>query len=76
MFSILKSIIWIALILVAAYFVMDHFGYQANWNYFKESRQACEQRVKDCSEKLIHNGIDNAKCDLVCVDKNIIIKKK
>lgn len=76
MFGILKSIIWIVLFLAAAYFILDYFGYQINMGYFKESRQACQQRIKDCSESLIRKGIDNVKCDFVCVDPNLIIKKK
>ena len=76
MLGILKSIAWIIVILVAAYFVMDYFGYQFNLDYFKESKAKCEQRLKDCSESLIHKGIDNAECDFVCVEPNLIIKKK
>jgi hypothetical protein len=76
MFGILKSIVWIAGTLVVAYFVLGYFGYQVNLDYFKESKRACEQRLKDCSESLIRKGIDNAQCDFVCVDRNLIIKKK
>ncbi|MEK7598698.1 MAG: hypothetical protein AAB487_03105 [Patescibacteria group bacterium] len=76
MFGILKLIVWILVILVAAYFAMGYSGYQVNWDYFKESKKACEQRIKECSESLIRKGIDNVKCDFVCVDRNLIIKKK
>ena len=75
MFGILKSIIWIAGSLVVAYFVLGYFGYQVNVDYFKESRAACQQRVKECSESLIRKGIDNVECDFVCVDRNLSIKK-
>lgn len=76
MFGILKSLAWIILVLAAAYFILGYFGYRINMDYFKESRQACQQRIKDCSESLIRKGIDNVECDFVCVDPNLIIKKK
>lgn len=76
MFSLLKAIIWIAGILVVAYFVLGYFGYEYNLNYFKESKVSCQQRIKDCTDNVIHQGIDNAKCDMVCVDPKLIIKKK
>lgn len=75
MFGILKSIAWIIFFLAIAYFAMGYFGYQVNMDYFKESRQACQQRIKDCSESLIRKGIDNVKCDFVCVDPRLIIEK-
>lgn len=76
MFSIIKSIIWIVGILVVAHFVLGYFGYEANLNYFAESKVSCQQRIKDCTDNVIHQGIDNAKCDMVCVDPKLIIKKK
>jgi hypothetical protein len=76
MFGIIKSIIWIVGTLVVAYFVLGYFGYQVNLEYFKESRGACQQRLKDCSESLIRKGIDNITCDFVCVDPDLIIKRK
>lgn len=76
MFSIIKLIIWIAGLLVVAYFVLGYFGYEFNLNYFRESKQSCQQRIKDCTDNLIHQGIDNAQCDIVCVDPQLIIKKK
>jgi len=76
MFGILKSIIWIAGVLVIAYFVLSYFGYQLNMDYFKESKSACEQRARECSESLIRKGIDNVECDFLCVDRNLIIKKQ
>jgi hypothetical protein len=76
MLGILKSIIWIAGVLVVSYFVLGYFGYQVNLDYFKESKSACQQRLRDCSEELIRQGIENAKCDFVCVDPELIIKKK
>jgi hypothetical protein len=75
MFGILKSIVWIILFLAAAYFAMGYFGYQINLDYFAETKEDCQQRLRDCSESLIHKGIDNVECDFVCVDPKLIIEK-
>lgn len=75
MFGVLKSIVWIISFLAAAYFVMGYFGYRVNSDYFTESKEGCQQRLKDCSESLIHKGIDNVECDFVCVDPKLIIEK-
>ena len=76
MFRILKLFIWISVLLVVAYFALGYSSYQLNLNYFEESKQACRQRMRDCSESLIHKGIDNAECDPACVESDLIIKKK
>jgi hypothetical protein len=76
MFSLIKSIVWIVGILVVAYFVLGYFGYEVNLDYFSQNKEQCQQRVKDCTDNLIHQGIDNAKCDINCVDPGLIIKKK
>ncbi|MCX6766072.1 MAG: hypothetical protein NT136_03900 [Candidatus Moranbacteria bacterium] len=76
MFSIIKLIIWIAGILVVAYFVLGYFGYEVNRNYFNESKAKCENRLSECKKELIHQGLNNAKCDFNCVNPKLIIKKK
>lgn len=76
MFSIVKSIIWIAGILVVAWFVLGYFGYEINKDYFDSSKAKCQQRIKDCTDNLIHQGIDNVKCDINCASAGIIIKRK
>ena len=76
MYDILKSIIWIAGILVVAYWVMGYFGYEINQNYFNYSKKECQQKLKDCTNNLVHQGVDNARCDFDCVDPELIIKKK
>lgn len=76
MISIIKSIIWIAGILTVAYFVAGYFGYTVNPDYFKSSRQECEQKLRECSDQFIRKGLENAQCDFVCVDPKLIIKKK
>ena len=76
MFYILKTIVWIVLILAAAYFIMGYFGYSINTEYFSYSQAKCQERIKNCTDNLIHQGIDNVKCDINCVSPNLIIKKK
>jgi hypothetical protein len=76
MFSLIKSIIWIVGTLVVAHFVLGYFGYEVNRNYFSESKAKCEERLKACTNEVIHQGVDNAQCDFKCVDPKLIIKKK
>jgi hypothetical protein len=76
MISLIKFIIWTAGALVVAYFVLNYFGYEVNKDYFSDSRKACQERLKECTEKVIRQGIDNAECDFQCVDPKLIIKKK
>ncbi|HCP08806.1 MAG TPA: hypothetical protein DIT25_03355 [Candidatus Moranbacteria bacterium] len=63
-------------ILVVTYFVMGYFGYDVNLDYFKDRKAACQEKIKDCTENLVRQGIDNAKCDMNCVDPKLIIKQK
>jgi hypothetical protein len=77
MFAIIKTIIWIAGVLVIGYFIAEKLGYQVNMNYFSDSKEACQQKINDCSKTVLHQGIDNAdQCDFKCVDPQLIIQKK
>jgi hypothetical protein len=76
MFAIVKSIVWIAGILVVAYFVLGYFGYEFNLGYFTDSKKACQENIQQCTSNLIHQGVDNVQCDITCVDPELIIKKK
>lgn len=76
MFSLLKSLIWLAGTLVITYFILGYFGYEPNMDYFNESKAKCEERLKDCGKNLVSEGTNNAKCDFNCVNPKIIIKKK
>jgi hypothetical protein len=76
MFHLLKFIILIIGIAVAVWFALPFFGYEVNLNYFNESKDACQQRLNDCTKNLIENGTKNAKCDYMCVDPTLIIKKQ
>lgn len=75
MFHILKFIVWMAGIIIVGVFVLKYFGYSVNMNYFNERKAACQERLNQCSKELIEQGTKNAKCDLNCVDPNLIIKK-
>ncbi len=76
MFKLLKLIIWIAGIIVVTILVLNYFGYEINKNYFNESKEKCLQRLEECKKELVHQGLDNAKCDFQCVNPKLIIKKK
>jgi hypothetical protein len=76
MLDIIKSIIWIAGIVVVAYFAMGYFGYEVNSEYFTFSKKKCEEKMSQCANEFLRKGLDNARCDLKCVDPELIIKKK
>ena len=62
--------------IVVSAFALDYFGYEINRNYFNESKDECHKRLKECQSELLHQGIDNARCNFNCVDPKLIIKKK
>ncbi|MDO8566281.1 MAG: hypothetical protein Q7S04_03800 [Candidatus Moranbacteria bacterium] len=78
MFSIIKLIIWLAGVLVIAYFVLPYFGYEVNTNYWNERKAVCQEKLLQCRGDLIQGGIQGAreKCDFQCVDPSILIRKK
>lgn len=76
MFGLIKSIIWIVGFVVVVGFVLDYFGYEINKNYFQEKKADCQEKVKECQNELLHQGIDNAQCDLNCIDPKLIIREK
>ena len=76
MFHLIRHLIWLVGFVVVAGFVLNYFGYEINRNYFQERKADCEDKVKQCQLELIHQGIDNAKCNLNCLDPKFIIKKK
>jgi SNF family Na+-dependent transporter len=76
MFHILKNIIWIVGFMVVAGFVLNYFGYEINKNYFQERKGDCQQKLKECQSDLLHQGLDNAKCNFNCLDPKFIIRKK
>ena len=76
MFHLLKLVIYIVGFAVVAYFALPYFGYEINMNYFNESKEACQQRLNDCTKEYIEQGTKNAKCDFQCVDPKLIINKK
>lgn len=76
MFKLIKSIIWVAGLLAITYLVLQYFGYDINKDYFKQSKKACEKKLKECQSELIHEGLNNAKCDFKCANPRLFIKKK
>jgi F0F1-type ATP synthase membrane subunit b/b' len=76
MFHLIKNIIWIVGFVVIVAFILNYFGYEINKNYFEERKEDCKSKVKDCQSELIHQGLDNAKCDFNCIDPKLIIKEK
>jgi hypothetical protein len=72
----MKSIIWVAGVVVITLFLLNYFGYEVNRNYFNESKEKCRQKLEDCKKELIHQGLDNAQCDFNCVNPKLVIKKK
>lgn len=63
-------------IVVVAYFALPYFGYDVNMNYFTESKEACQNRLNECTKNLVEQGTKNAKCDFNCIDPTLIIKKQ
>jgi hypothetical protein len=76
MFSLIKSIIWLIGLAVVAYFILGYFGYEVNRSYFSDSKEKCQQQLKECSQELLKKGTEGAQCDFQCVDPKLIIKKK
>ena len=76
MIKLIKLIIWIAGVCAVTLYLLNYFGYEINKNYFNESKAKCQQRIEECKKNLVHQGIDNAKCDFNCVDPKLIINKK
>lgn len=76
MFHLLKMIIWGVGLFVVVSFGLNFFNYEINRNYFTERKDECRERIKDCQEELLHQGLDNAQCELNCVDPKLIIKEK
>ena len=72
----IKSIVWVLVLLIIAYFIMNLMGYQINNEYFTYTKKQCQQKLKDCTDSLIHKGIDNAECNVNCIEPKLIIKKK
>ena len=40
----MKSIIWVAGVVVITLFLLNYFGYEVNRNYFDESKAKCEEK--------------------------------
>jgi len=76
MFDLIKSIIWIILILIVGYFMLYYFGYEVNTDYFFRSKEKCQEKINECTQIVIHKGLDSSdECNFKCVDPKLIIKK-
>lgn len=78
MFSIFKLIIWLSGVLAITYFALPYFGYTINMSYWKESRNACQEKLNQCRKDLVSSGIKGAKekCDWKCIDPKLILKEQ
>lgn len=78
MFSLLKLIIWFVGTVVVVSFALPYFGYEVNLNYWNERKAACQERIQQCQNDLIQNGVQGAKekCNFQCVDPKALIQKK
>ena len=76
MFHLIKNLIWLVGFIVVSTFILNYFGYELNTHYFEERKEDCQNKVKECQKELLHQGIDNAKCSLNCLDPKLIIKEK
>lgn len=76
MFFLLRLIIWLAGVLAIGYILIGYFGYEVNTHYFDTSKTKCQELLQQCQKNIVHQGIDNVKCDYQCVDPALIIKKK
>jgi hypothetical protein len=76
MFSLLRFIIWLAGVIVVSHFILGYFGYEINQDYFAQSKLKCQELITQCQKNLVHQGVDNVKCDYQCVDPHLIISKK
>lgn len=76
MFHLIKLIIYIVGLAVAAYFLLPYFGYEINLNYFNESKEKCQEELNLCAKEYIEQGTKNAKCEFQCADPKLIINKK
>lgn len=73
-----RLIIWLAGLAVIGYVVLSFLGYEVNRAYFEESKAACEERLRECRQTLIHKGLEGAKaeCEFECVEPKLLIEKQ
>ena len=70
-------IIYLVGAVTITYFALPYFGYEFNTSYLSESREKCEEKLKECKDQIIMKGLENPKCDpRQCIDRKLIIKKK
>lgn len=78
MFSLIRLIIWLTGFIVISHFVLGYFGYRINLEYFKQSKDTCQQEILQCQKDLVKNGVEGVKenCRIECIDPKLIIKEE
>ena len=76
MFYIIKTVVWLTGLITVIYFALPYFGYELNLDYFDSSKIKCQENINQCAKEVIQQGTQNAKCEVTCIDPNLIIKKK
>ncbi|MFC1608554.1 hypothetical protein ACFL2R_00030 [Patescibacteria group bacterium] len=76
MFKLVKTILLLIGLFVATGFILNYLGYEVNQSFFQERKDECHEKLNECKNDLIKNGIDNVQCDFKCVDPKLIIKEK
>lgn len=76
-FFFLKLVVWLLGVATLIYIALPYVGYEVNWNYWNESKAACEERLRTCQRDIIKTGLEGAKekCDFKCVDTKSLIQK-
>lgn len=77
-FFFVKLIVWFLGVATLVYIALPYVGYEVNWNYWNESKIACQTRLESCQRDLIKSGLEGAKekCNFKCVDTRSLIQKK
>lgn len=77
-FFFVKLIVWFLGVGALVYIALPYVGYEVNWNYWNESKAACQAKLEACQRDLIKTGLEGAKekCNFKCVDTKSLIQKK
>jgi hypothetical protein len=79
MFSLLRLAIRIAGVVTIASFSLPYFGYEPNWDFWTERKEACDEVFSGCRETLIRKGTEGAieRCPVgKCLDPRGLVRKR
>ena len=78
LFLLFRLIIWLTGLVVIGSFILGYFGYQLNWNYFEDRKNACQEELTQCRKDIVKGGLEGAKenCEFECVDPKLLIHKE